>query len=163
MRLRKLMEKDAKYMLEWMHDNDVVKDLSGNFATKQLDDCIRFIEQAQDTSEDLNLAVVDDFDEYMGTISLKHIDQANSHAEFAVAIRSKAMGQGFSGYGMKEIIRLGHEQYGLASIYWCVGDYNKRAVKFYDKNGYKRTTDVPAGLKANYSKEQLDNFYWYKA
>lgn len=163
MRLRKLMAKDAEHMLEWMHDQDVVKDLSGSFATKQLDDCKRFIEQAQDTNTDLNLAIVDDSDEYMGTVSLKHIDRENSFAEFAIAIRAKAMGHGYSSYGMKEIIRLGHEEYGLATIYWCVGDYNKRAIRFYDKNGYVRTTDVPDGLKTHYSKQQLDNFYWYKA
>ena len=43
MRLRKLEEKDAPLMLEWMHDPDVVENLNKNFAAMTMDDCKRFI------------------------------------------------------------------------------------------------------------------------
>ena len=49
MRLRKLEEKDAPLMLEWMHDPDVVENLNKNFAAMTMDDCKRFIVGSADT------------------------------------------------------------------------------------------------------------------
>ena len=135
MRLRNLEQKDAPYMLEWMHDDSVVHYLSANFAQKTLEDCRNFISYSQDSVEDMNRAIVDEADEYMGTVSLKHINRETKSAEFAITIRKCAMSRGFSAYGMSEILRIGMEELGLDHIYWCVSKFNERAVRFYDKNG----------------------------
>ena len=136
MKLRKLEIKDAPLMLEWMHDPDVVQNMQTNFAHKSLSDCEAFIRASQADDKNLHLAVVDDDNTYMGTVSLKNIE--NGAAEFAIAVRKGAMGRGFSKYAMSEIIRTGFEKLQLKSVYWCVSPENKRAVKFYDKNGYTR-------------------------
>lgn len=161
MKVRKLEEKDAPFMLEWMHDEEVVKYMSANFAKKTIDDCKKFITSSYDTNNDLNLAIVNETDEYMGTVSLKHINLLEKTAEFAITIRNIAMGKGYSSYGMKEIIRIGLEEFGLRKIYWCVQATNVRAVKFYDKNGYKKTKDIPEHILKEYTKEQLEQFVWY--
>ncbi len=162
MNLRKLELKDAPLMLEWMHDESVVENLAANFGAKKLEDCQAFIEASQNDKENVNLAIVDDNDEYMGTASLKHIDRENKNAEFAIAMRTCAMGKGFSKYGMAEIIRIGLEDMGLCEVYWCVSPVNKRAVRFYDKNGYQR---VPhSEIKSvGYTEEQIKEFIWYSA
>ena len=108
------------------------------------------------------MAVVDDSDEYMGTVSLKHINKELKMAEFAITVRKCAMGQGYSGYGMKEIIRIGLEELGLDSVIWCVSKVNERAVRFYDKNGYQRITDVPEVYVNMYTEEQNKGFIWYE-
>lgn len=158
MRLRKLKKDDAPFMLEWMHDTDVVENMSTNFAHKTLENCLNFIELAQNEKENLHLAVTDDNDEYMGTVSLKNITETD--AEFAITIRKLAMGKGYSKFGMSEIIRIGFEDKKLHDIYWCVSPKNKRAVRFYDKNGYQRTE--PYEKCRGYSQEQLRNYIWYK-
>lgn len=163
MKLRKLEEKDAKHMLEWMHDKSVVEFMGANFEAKTIDDCKKFIKAAQNTDTDLHLAIVDEKDEYMGTVSLKHVNKTELTAEFAIAVRKTAMRKGFSAYGIREIIRIGLEEIGLQKIYWCVAVINARAVKFYDKNGYKRTTDVPDSIAGAYTPEQLETFIWYVA
>ena len=161
MKLRELKEKDAEYMLEWMHDEDVVHYLSANFAEKTIEDCKKFIASSQNNENDLNLAIVDDVDEYMGTVSLKHIDYENKTAEFAITIRKSAMGKGYSAYGMSEILRKGIDEIGLKKIFWCVSKLNERAVRFYDKNNYERTVDVPIKIKECYTDEQNELFVWY--
>ena len=123
-------------MLEWMHDPDVVQNMQTDFTDKTLSDCETFIRTSQTDNKNLHLAVVDDDNTYMGTVSLKNIE--NGAAEFAIAVRKGAMGRGFSKYAMSEIIRTGFEKLKLKSVYWCVSPENKRAVKFYDKNGYTR-------------------------
>ena len=159
MKLRKLQLKDAPFMLEWMHDESVVKDLQANFAAKTIEDCEKFILAAQDTSENLHLAVVDEEDTYMGTVSLKCI--TNDAAEFAIIVRKEAMGKGFSQYGMREILRIGLEELGLKQVYWCVSPDNRRAVRFYDKNGYQRIDASQLSIGDRYSDSQIASYLWY--
>ena len=159
MRLRKLEEKDAPLMLEWMHDPSVVKYMQADFASKTIDDCVDFIKSAADRTTGIHFAVVDDNDEYMGTVSLKHI--TDNDAEFAITVRKAAMGRGFSTFAMKEIIEYGFNTLNLNSIYWCVRPENKRAVRFYDKNGYKRVI-LNGFSRGGYSPEQIQNYIWYR-
>ncbi|MBR1571652.1 MAG: GNAT family N-acetyltransferase [Lachnospiraceae bacterium] len=159
MRMRRLEEKDAPFMLEWMHDESVVEYLSANFAAKTIDDCKAFIESSY-TDTDVNMAVVNDDDEYMGTVSLKHIQDKT--AEFAITFRKCAMGQGYSTYGIKKIIEYGLEELGLESVYWCVSPDNARAVRFYDKNGYNRVDSAILNIVGDYSPEQIEYFIWYQ-
>ena len=159
MRLRKLQQKDAPLMLEWMHDESVVEKLQEDFASKTIQDCRNFITASWQDGAHLHLAIADDDDTYMGTVSLKHI--AGGKAEFAITIRRSAMGKGYSKYGMEKILQMGFEKLGLQKIFWCVSPDNKRAVRFYDKNGYQRI-DMSEKSIEGYTKEQVGQYLWYE-
>lgn len=159
MKLRKLELRDAPLMLEWMHDSNVVKFMRVNFMDKTLSDCESFISATLNDLNNLHLAVVDDNDTYMGTVSLKNIE--DGHAEFAITIRSSAMGKGISKYAMSEIIRTGFEKLGLKSIYWSVNPENLRAKKFYDKNGYDLANPNLLPIKG-YNKDLINSLFWYE-
>ena len=159
MKLRKLQAEDAPFMLEWMHDDSVVHDLRTNFAVKTLEDCISFIKMAQDTNENLHLAIVDENDTYMGTVSLKHITKTS--AEFGITVRKCAMGKGFSKFAMQNIIETGFKQLGLQKIYWCVAPENHRAIRFYDKNMFHRCL-APAEAQNFYSAREINHYLWYE-
>ena len=135
MYLRKLELKDAPLMLSWMHDEMVTKYLQTDFGSKTLSKCHFFIERSLKDTANMHLAIVSDEDEYMGTVSLKHI--IDGSAEFAITVRSCAMGKGYSKYAMETIFDKGFDELNLKSIFWCVSPKNKRAIRFYDKNGYK--------------------------
>ncbi len=162
--LRELKEEDAPLMLEWMHDENVTHDLQNNFAGKTIEDCLCFIANSQDNNVDLHLAIVDQRDEYMGTVSLKNI--SDKAAEFAITVRKKAMGTGCSRFAMKSIIERAFHDMALNEVYWCVSPANQRALRFYDKNGYERVAlsglmiTRQECLKA-YSEAQLDEYIWY--
>ncbi len=163
--LRKLQEKDAPFMLEWMHDEDVVSKLQNDFLTKTLADCLVFIKEAENEEYDLHLAIVDAMDEYLGTVSLKHITTYD--AEFAITIRKKAMGTDCAIYAMKEIIKKGLYKLELTNIYWCVSSDNKRALRFYDKNGYERVlfkclSIDKEHIRKFYDDKQLKEYIWYQ-
>lgn len=160
MQLRKLEQKDAPLMLEWMHDPGVVQHMGANFAEKTVDDCKAFIAASRRSQEDLHLAIVDDTDTYMGTVSLKHIDPVRKDGEFAITVRACAMGKGYSRYAISEIIRIGLQEQGLDKVYWCVSPRNERAVRFYDKCGYPRV-DKDRVYTGHYTPEQADVFIWY--
>jgi len=159
MKLRTLKLEDAPLMLEWMHDESVVGKLKGNFKDKTLADAEAFIEAAQNKTRDIHLAIATDEDEYMGTVSLKSIDEASKSAEFAITVRKVAMSKGYSWYGMEEIVRMAFEEYNLESVYWCVSRENKRAVRFYDKHNFHETLDIPKSILERY--KEISNLKWY--
>lgn len=160
MELRSLQQKDAQRMLQWMHDKSVTKDLKANFAALQLEDCEKFIQEAgEDQHMALHLAIVDDQDVYMGTVSLKDINLVHGYAEFAIVLHPDAMGKGYGDYAMKEILRVGFTKYALAHIIWCVDDVNIRAVKFYNKHGYQEIMNPPVEYAERY--HDISKIHWY--
>lgn len=159
MQLRSLKQKDADRMLAWMHDPFVVGKLQTNFVDKTVEDCRSFIENSQ-SATDIHLAIVDDSDTYMGTVSLKHITEDT--AEFAITICREAMGKGYSIWAMKKILQMGFEEQGVKNIYWCVAADNMRALKFYDKNCFPRVQADMIKIAEGYTKEQIASYVWYQ-
>lgn len=159
MYLRNLEIKDAPLMLDWMHDDSVVHNLHTNFASKTIEDCESFIRASQDMSETMNLAIASDTDEYMGTVSLKHIDRDAGNAEFAITVRKESMGHGYSWFGMEAIINKAFNELGLKSVYWCVSRDNARACRFYDKHNFHEALDISKDILDRY--EGVENLKWY--
>ena len=161
MKLRKLELKDAPLMLEWMHDKSVVEDLRTNFLTKTIEDCKNFIESSWQDKDNWNVAIVNDEDIYMGTVSLKNIKETS--AEFGITVRSCAMGKGYAIWAMEEALRFGFVERDVQKIYWCVSPENKRAVRFYDKNGFARIDAKELDMIEGYTQEQIAAYVWYVA
>lgn len=160
MKLRKLELKDAPFMYEWMHDKSVVEDLRTNFMIKTMEDCENFIKNSWNDKKNWNLAITDEADVYMGTISLKNIKKKS--AEFGITIRNCAMGKGYSIRAMKEVLKIGFEEMGLEKIFWCVSTENKRALRFYDKNGFERVDTIELlDIIEGYTEEQIAEYVWY--
>ena len=159
MRLRKLELKDAPLMLEWMHDENVVGKLKGNFIEKTLVDAESFIMASADKGKGIHLAIVSDEDEYMGTVSIKDINRVNKSGEFSIAVRQSAMRRGYSWFGLEEIIRLAFEEYELDSVYWCVSRRNERAVRFFDKHNFHEAVDIQSSVLERY--KGIDDLKWY--
>jgi len=161
MKLRSLAEKDAVAMLEWMHDLDVVEKMGTDFRNKTILDCIAFIKNSQKDCSNFHRAIVNDSDEYLGTVSLKKLDLIDHTAEFAIVICKKAMGCGIASWAMQEILNIGKNELGLHKVFWCVRKDNIRANKFYNKNGYQKTFNVPEYLYNSYDNgSDLNWFAW---
>lgn len=158
MKIRELQETDALLMYEWMQDDDITENLYTDFKSKTIEDCKAFIRHAQ-TEKDKHWAIASDMDEYMGTVSIKNIDEKMKNAEFAITIRKKAMRKGYAWFGMIEILKIAFEKLQLKNIYWCVSEKNVRACKFYDKHGFHEMYDVPETILERYKK--CEDLKWY--
>lgn len=137
MHLRELKDKDALAMLTWMHNEETVRYLAGDFENKTLDDCKVFIAHAQTNKEEsLHYAICNEQDEYQGTISLKNIDKKNETAEYAIAVGPHARGSGIAYEATQQLLELAFEQQALNRLYLCVTQENIRAIAFYEKCGF---------------------------
>ena len=172
--LRKLTPTDAPFMLEWMHDGNVTKELKTDFSQYTIDDCFTFIESAQKDEKNLHYAVMADasflkravvqsYDEYLGTVSLKHISYKTKSAEFAIVIRANVQNCGVGTMAMKEIIQYGFDVLELERIYWCVKPSNTRAISFYERNDYTRAEpENYSDIYEVYTEEEIHKLIWYE-
>ena len=155
--LRPLDERDALRMLEWLHDEEVTRYLSINGKDSTMDEVLRFIQDAQDETVNLHRAITDDRDNYLGTVSLKNIDNTKKEAEYAISMHQSAIGTGAADAASKMITCLAFDNLRLNRIYLYVMRSNSRAVKFYNKMGYRYTHSSFKVIKGK--KEEL---IWYE-
>lgn len=158
MRLRKLQEKDVPLIYEWMKDPQVNCFFRFDPGRVTPDTVRAFVVQAQDTSADMHLACVNDADEYLGTISLKHIDRDDGTAEYAVAFRKSAQGSGAARFATREILRIAFEELHLEKVYLNVLTDNQHAIHFYEKVGFVREGHARKAVVINGQRRDL---YWY--
>lgn len=139
MMLRKLEEKDAEGMLEWMHDSDIQRFLQFPMMSRTKDDVLEFIRTAEIYpfhGKNIHYAVVDESDEYLGTVSLKAVNMEAKNAEFGISFRKKAQGRGIAAQATRELLKKAFEDFGFERVYLCVFASNLKAIKLHEKIGF---------------------------
>ena len=147
-KLRPLEKKDAKFMIEWMHDEKTQKCFKKNMMSTSFEEAEKFCEGAKisdkpDDGDSLHWAIVDDNDEYLGTISLKDIDLDSKSAEYAIAIRPSVRGKGLGYEASKQILDYAFNRYGLELVYLNVWIENNSAIRLYEKCGFVCVGEAP--------------------
>lgn len=137
MTLRKLKQKDAPLMLEWMHDENISSQFRFDSMAQTMETVEAFITRSEDFAKEKHFAIVDETDEYMGTISLKNIDEADGTAEYAIVLRAGAQGRGLAAKATRALLDKAFVEFGLSKVYLNVLSQNIRAVRFYESFGFK--------------------------
>lgn len=163
--LRELQEKDAPLMLEWMHDPEIQKSFKKDMLGAKLDDtkkfCVSSIVPAPKdivSGDSIHMAIVDETDEYLGTISLKDIDLDNMSAEYAITTRTKAHGKGVAFKATGLILKKAFEELGLHRVYLNVFADNIPAIKLYEKSGFVFEGEFKEHIKRG---DEYVNWKWY--
>lgn len=139
--LRELKEKDAPFMLEWMHDSDIQNGFRKNMLGLTIEDALDFCENASfmgdiSSKKDLHFAIADDSDEYLGTVSLKNIDRYNGNAEYAIVLRKKAQGKDLGKEATLLVLEKAFSELGLHKVYLNVLANNTNAINMYERCGF---------------------------
>lgn len=135
-KLRKLEEKDVHGMLEWMHEKEVNQYFRFDAHSMNEVTAKKFIEKSF-SEENRNYAVADESDEYLGTISLKNINCVDENAEYAISLRKCARGKGVAKVATNKVLEIAFGELGLHKVYLNVLSNNIRAIKFYEKIGFR--------------------------
>lgn len=163
--LRELHEKDAPLMLEWMHDSEIQKSFKKDMLNAQIEDTKKFclsatIPALNDvvSGDSIHMAIVDESDEYLGTISLKNIDFDNMSAEYAITTRKKVHGKGVAFKATGLILKKAFEELGLHRVYLNVFADNLPAIKLYEKSGFVFEGEFIEHIKRG---GEYVNWKWY--
>lgn len=138
-RLRQLELKDCNGMLEWMHDPQINYLYTDKIRNATLASVRRFVEDAQELMKQgtsYHYAIVDERDDYLGTISLKNIEPVKG-AEYAISMRGACLRKGIASWATREILRMAFEEMGLHRVYLNVLADNEYAGRFYIKNHFR--------------------------
>lgn len=108
--------------------------------------------------EDLHYAVVDESDEYMGTISLKALNEKDGNAEYAISLRRKFWGKGVAQSATKELLETAFNKLSLEKVYLNVLADNERAIHLYEKCGFQMEGEFKNHL---YLEGKYKNLRWY--
>ncbi len=157
--LRPLKSKDAPFMLEWMTDPEITRFFRFDASTITLESCLDYIGRAQTDPDTIHFAIVDENDEYLGTISLKDIDREKQQAEYAISTRKKAHGSGAALEATRLILQYAFEELGLKRVYLNVLAENGRANAFYRKAGFRFVREEPDALELRGKRKALN---WYE-
>lgn len=134
--LRALEEKDADGMLEWMKDESISRFFRFCPDEISLESVLNFIRESHADKANRHYAIINEEDEYLGTISLKNIDNRNRNAEYAISLRKCSIGTGVASYASAELLHIAFHEFRLHKVYLNVLSDNTRAVKFYEKSGF---------------------------
>ena len=156
--LRPLAQKDANRMVEMMQDEQTTRYLQIGGPSYTKETALGFIAQASDESRHLHRAVVDEYDLYHGSISLKNIDLDNLEAEYAISMHPQAQGKGAAAAATAQILDIAFRDLGLKRVYLNVLADNARANRFYEKVGFRYTHTGTM----NFQGEEKE-LHWYVA
>ena len=156
--IRPLKEKDAKAMCECLNDDNVNHFMNIHSLSFNEQSCLKFIKESQSDKENLNYAIIDEDDNWVGTISLKHIDYKKKEAEYAIITATKVHGKGIAKLASKEILKVAFLELGLEKVYLYLSTKNERANKFYQKFGFNFDRCDKASMEIN---GELQDINWY--
>lgn len=157
-RLRKMELCDGKYMLEWMRDSEITAYLLADFEHMSMEDCHQFI-KASYSEHNIHYAIINDSNQYLGTISLKNISLQNRNAEYAIVLRRKAIGRGIAAEATSLILRQAFVKLKLHRVYLNVFSDNARAIRFYEKFGFVREGSFRQHIIKN--ENGMHDLVWY--
>ncbi len=158
MNLRKLSVKDIPFIKEWMSDQSINRQFKTDFSVYTYDKIAKFIQDAQDFTSHRHYAIVDENDEYLGTISLKEIDTINMKAEYSIVLRRKVIGTSIASDATHQILNIAFNELMLNKVYLNVLAMNKRANRFYQKFGFVYESTFRQDIKIE---NELYDLNWY--
>lgn len=159
--LRKLGLKDARGMLEWMHDSGIQQGFQADMTGRTLEDAEAFITETQYVLTDggcMHFAVVNEKDEYMGTVSLKDISLRDKRAEYAISLRRCAQGKGIGYNATKLLLDYAFCTLHLNKVFLNVLSDNLPAIHLYLKCGFRYEGEFTDHL---FLRGKYRNLKWY--
>lgn len=140
-RLRGVDEKDIGKFVTWLNDPEVIQNLLifWPLSMKQEEKWFEDLSKLEPAEQPLAIEVKTDIDwELVGNCSIQKIDWIARCAEVGIFIGNKAYwGKGFGSEAMKLLLQFGFNRLNLNRIYLHVFETNPRAIRSYEKVGFK--------------------------
>ncbi len=139
-RLRAIERSDIPNFVRWFNDPEVRQYLLMYSPMSEAQE-ERWFERQLEGADHLFAieALVDGEWVHIGNCGLHKIDWKNGHAELGIVIGEKAFwGQGFGTDAVRALLRFAFHELRLHRVYLDTYDFNPRAIRCYEKAGFRR-------------------------
>ena len=127
---------DAAKFTEWLNDMEVMVTFDPYYSSINLETEKAILESL---SKDHNYSIIDlEMDELIGSCGFVNLDHVNQTAETGIFIGNKTYwNKGYGTEALSLLIDYGFKALNLHSIMLRVFEYNKGAIRCYEKIGFK--------------------------
>ncbi len=138
-KLRAIEPADICQLWEWMQDEETMRFRDFPAPPSSLKETeAEYQKSIGKRLENLRLAITTMDDELIGEIALRNIDQRAGTADFVIAIGNKAYwGHGYGTDATRSLMTYAFSQLNLHRITLFVHAFNSRAIRAYEKVGFK--------------------------
>ena len=128
---------DVEKFTEWMNDFEITDYTGRSYQTMTLQNEKAYLEKEQDNKS--GFAIIDlQADEIIGIVGLHEINNINRTATLGIFIGNKDYrSKGYGTEAIKLILDFGFNYLNLNNIDLALMEFNKRALKCYEKCGFK--------------------------
>ena len=138
--LRPLLDvEDADIFVSWLNDTEIRQYLGVTSPMNRLREQ-EYLASLYKNERNLGLGIMlKTNDELIGSVGLHDISLAHRHAEIGIFIGNKnCWSKGYGGEALKLMMGHGFDQLNLHRIFLKVMSFNTRAIRAYEKIGFKK-------------------------
>jgi RimJ/RimL family protein N-acetyltransferase len=137
--LRPITTKDLEIFRKWINDWDVCRGLLRHLPTTDFNHKEWFKSVKKDKNQ-IHFAIeIKKNKKYIGNLGLRNINWKDRNGDFLIYIGDKSQrGMGYGTEATKMFIDYCFNILNLHKVYLRVADYNKNAVRAYEKVGFKK-------------------------
>lgn len=135
MKLRPLEETDLEFIHGLANDYSIMSywfEEPYNSLAKLKEDY-----QNNNSSESARRFIVENENDLVGIVDLDFIDLKHRNCEIMIIIKPEFSGNGFAKFAFKEATKYAFEVLNMHKVYLYVDTENEKAVKIYEKQGFK--------------------------
>lgn len=136
-RLRAVTEADLPDYVRWLNDPEVTRFISVEAGTITLGGEREWLARVSDPNRAGRTWAIEAEGRHIGNCAL-HVDESGKNAGFGIHIGDKtAWGKGYGAATVREVLRIGFEEWGLHRIHLTAFAENARAIRCYEKCGFR--------------------------
>ncbi|MCD6545634.1 MAG: GNAT family N-acetyltransferase [Thermotogae bacterium] len=138
-KLREYRKEDIPKAWEYINDPDVRRFLNPGIPyPMRLEDEEKWFEEQRSGKDTYNFAIIlKDTGEYIGGCGINTVDWKNRHVCVGIFLGKKFWSKGYGTDAMKVLVNFIFSQMNINKVYLHVYSFNKRAIKSYEKCGFK--------------------------
>ncbi len=136
-RLRALKHDDLRHFVRWINDPETRRFMAMRYPLSQAEEEKWWQSRAEGDGD--HIFAVETLDgTYIGNIGLHSIERENRRAMLGIIVGEKSYwGQGYGTDAIQAMLRWAFEYLNLHRVYLTVYAYNKRAIRSYEKCGFR--------------------------
>ncbi|NLC52486.1 MAG: GNAT family N-acetyltransferase [Firmicutes bacterium] len=137
-RIRPLVKEDLSRLVRWNSDPEVER-LVGLGLPCDLEACLAWWEECRSSKNTRLFALENEKGQLIGDLELAHICWRGREAELRIRIGEKSYwNKGYGTLALEQIERYAFDVLGLDRLYLRVYTFNTRAIRCYQKLGFKK-------------------------